>query len=326
MSDKIIAIDLGGTSVKLAIISTQGEILQKWSISTNILNGGKYIVPEIIESIKERLTLYQLSIHDFLGIGMGTPGVINYDDGSVIGAYNLNWTTKQAIRDQFLEHFELPFFIENDANLAALGEQWKGAGLHSANCVMLTLGTGVGGGVVINHQLVHGTNGAAGEIGHITIDPLTKIQCTCGKHGCLEAVASATGIINLARDYSQRFSGQSKIKEMIDNGDQVTSKDIFDAAKNNDIFSKKIVEQFTYYLALASSHIANILNPNYIIIGGGVSQAGEYLLKQIKEKYVEFTFPQIRDKTEVVLASLGNDAGILGAAQLVNINLNGVEV
>ncbi len=325
MTRKIISIDLGGTSVKLAIISIEGEILQKWSINTNILNEGNYIIPEIIESIKQRLELYELSTDEFVGIGMGTPGVIDYEAGTVKGAYNLNWAESKEVRKFFEEAFELSFYLENDANIAALGEQWKGAGLSAANCVMVTLGTGVGGGVVVNHRLVHGGHGAAGEIGHITIDPNLEIYCTCGKRGCLESVASATGILNLARENSVKFAGESDIKKAIDNGEYISSKDIFDCAKNEDYFSQMIVDQFTDYLALATSHIANILNPDYIIIGGGVSQAGDFLLKQIQEKFVNYAYPPIKDKTKIVLASLGNDAGILGAARMVNINVNGVE-
>lgn len=217
--------------------------------------------------------------------------------------------------------FNLPFFIGNDANVAALGEQWQGAGKGNSDVVMFTLGTGVGGGIVANGQLVTGQGGAAGEIGHLTVDTEYGFECTCGKKGCLEAVASATGIVNLAHKFSNEYEGDSPIKAGIDNGDEVTSKDIFDAAKTGDIFANLIVDKFVGYLGLAVSHIANTLSPSHIVIGGGVSAAGEFLRAKIAEHAREYTFPQIQETCQIVLAELGNDAGVIGAAQLVKLSL-----
>lgn len=319
MAKKIIAIDLGGTSVKMAIVTQEGEIQHKWSIRTNIIEEGRHIIPEIIASIQEQLRLLQLESTDFLGVGIGTPGMVDVEQGTVIGAYNLNWTKKQAIAQQINDGLQLPCYVDNDANVAALGEQWQGAGDNESDVVMVTLGTGVGGGVVINHQLVHGASGAAGEIGHITIDPHIDIACTCGKIGCLEAVASATGIVNLARKYSMEYAGDSSLKERIDNGEDVDAKDIFEASKSNDPYANHIVDRFAKYLGLACSHIANTLNPQRIVLGGGVSSAGEYLREKVEHYYQQYTFPQIRNVTTINLATLGNDAGILGAAQIVNL-------
>lgn len=317
---KILGIDLGGTSVKFAIISSTGEILEKWTIATNILEEGKHIVPSIIASVKEHLERYQLTAEDFLGIGMGSPGKVDAAAKTVIGAYNLNWRTLQEIGKQMEEALKMPFFIDNDANVAALGEQWKGAGRGDNDVVMFTLGTGVGGGVVANGQMVRGFGGAAGEVGHITVEINKGFDCTCGKKGCLETVASATGILNLARQFAEEYAGDSMIKAKIDNGDAVTAKDIFDEARAGDFFATEIVEKFCQYLGLAASHIANTLNPSAIVIGGGVSAAGEYLLNNIIKYYYEYTFPQTRDVTKIVLAELGNDAGVIGAAQLVRLN------
>lgn len=321
MTQKIIGIDLGGTSVKLAIISQEGELLKKWSIKTNILENGKHIVPDIIASIQEHLDLYGVTTADFIGIGMGAPGKVDGQTGTVIGAYNLGWSDLQEIGKAFKAAFNLPFFIGNDANVAALGEQWQGAGKGNSDVVMFTLGTGVGGGIVANGQLVTGQGGAAGEIGHLTVDTEYGFECTCGKKGCLEAVASATGIVNLAHKFSNEYEGNSSIKEGIDNGDEVTSKDIFDAAKTGDVFANLIVDKFVGYLALAVSHIANTLSPSHIVIGGGVSAAGEFLRAKIAEQAREHTFPQIRETCHIVLAELGNDAGVIGAAQLVKLSL-----
>ncbi|HEM6183984.1 TPA: ROK family glucokinase [Streptococcus suis] len=317
MSKKIIGIDLGGTSVKLAILTTEGEIQEKWSIKTNILDDGSYIVPDIIESIQHRFETHGLTKDDFLGVGMGSPGVVDSEAGTVIGAYNLNWKTLQLVKDQFEAALGLPFFIDNDANVAALGEQWVGAGNNNPNVVFMTLGTGVGGGVIAAGNLIRGVKGAGGELGHITVDFDKPFACTCGKKGCLETVASATGIVNLSRRYADQYAGDAKLKQMIDDGQDVTAKDVFDLAKEGDDLALIVYRHFSEYLGVACANIAAVLNPAYIILGGGVSAAGEFLLDGVRKVFAENSFPQIKESTQIVLATRGNDAGVLGAASLV---------
>ena len=317
MSKKIIGIDLGGTSVKLAILTTAGDIQEKWSIKTNILDEGSHIVPDIIESIKHRFETHGLTKEDFLGIGMGSPGVIDTEAGTVIGAYNLNWKTLQLVKQQFEAELGLPFFIDNDANVAALGEQWVGAGENNPDVVFMTLGTGVGGGVIAAGNLIRGVKGAGGELGHITVDFEAPFACTCGKKGCLETVASATGIVNLTRRYAEEYAGDAKLKQMIDDGQEVTAKDVFDLAKEGDDLALIVYRHFSNYLGVACANIAAVLNPAYIVLGGGVSAAGEFLLEGVRKVFAENSFPQIKESTQLVLATLGNDAGVLGAASLV---------
>ena len=317
MSKKIIGIDLGGTSVKLAILTTAGDIQEKWSIKTNILDEGSHIVPDIIESIKHRFETHGLSKEDFLGIGMGSPGVVDSTAGTVIGAYNLNWKTLQLVKQQFEAELGLPFFIDNDANVAALGEQWVGAGENNPDVVFMTLGTGVGGGVIAAGNLIRGVKGAGGELGHITVDFEAPFACTCGKKGCLETVASATGIVNLTRRYAEEYAGDAKLKQMIDDGQEVTAKDVFDLAKEGDDLALIVYRHFSNYLGVACANIAAVLNPAYIVLGGGVSAAGEFLLEGVRKVFAENSFPQIKESTQLVLATLGNDAGVLGAASLV---------
>ena len=317
MSKKIIGIDLGGTSVKLAILTTAGDIQEKWSIKTNILDEGSHIVPDIIESIKHRFETHGLTKEDFLGIGMGSPGVIDTEAGTVVGAYNLNWKTLQLVKQQFEAELGLPFFIDNDANVAALGEQWVGAGENNPDVVFMTLGTGVGGGVIAAGNLVRGVKGAGGELGHITVDFEAPFACTCGKKGCLETVASATGIVNLTRRYAEEYAGDAKLKQMIDDGQEVTAKDVFDLAKEGDDLALIVYRHFSDYLGVACANIAAVLNPAYIVLGGGVSAAGEFLLEGVRKVFAENSFPQIKESTQLVLATLGNDAGVLGAASLV---------
>ncbi|HEL2323024.1 TPA: ROK family glucokinase [Streptococcus suis] len=317
MAKKIIGIDLGGTSVKLAILTTEGEIQEKWSIKTNILDEGSHIVPDIIDSIKQRFETHGLTKNDFLGIGMGSPGVVDSEAGTVIGAYNLNWKTLQLVKEQFETALSLPFFIDNDANVAALGEQWVGAGNNNPNVVFMTLGTGVGGGVIAAGNLIRGVKGAGGELGHITVDFDEPFACTCGKKGCLETVASATGIVNLSRRYADQYAGDAKLKQMIDDGQDVTAKDVFDLAKEGDDLALIVYRHFSEYLGVACANIAAVLNPAYIVLGGGVSAAGEFLLDGVRKVFAENSFPQIKESTQIVLATRGNDAGVLGAASLV---------
>ncbi len=317
MSKKIIGIDLGGTSVKFAILTQEGEVQEKWSIKTNILDEGSHIVDDMIESINHRLHLLNLSAEDFIGIGMGSPGVVDREKGTVIGAYNLNWKTLQPVKEKIEKATGISFFIDNDANVAALGERWKGAGENQPDVVFMTLGTGVGGGIVAEGKLLHGVAGAAGELGHITVDFDQPILCTCGKKGCLETVASATGIVNLTRRYADEYAGDAELKKLIDNGEDVNAKIVFDLAKAGDELALIVYRNFARYLGIACANIGSILNPSTIVIGGGVSAAGEFLLDGVRKVYEENSFPQVRTSTKLALATLGNDAGVIGAASLV---------
>ncbi|WP_207702368.1 ROK family glucokinase [Candidatus Enterococcus ferrettii] len=315
MDKKLLGIDLGGTTVKFAILTQNGEVQQKWSIDTNILDEGSHIVPDIVESINHHLALYDMKPDQFMGIGMGTPGSVNITEGTVIGAYNLNWKTLQPVKQVIEKETGIAFFLDNDANVAALGERWKGAGENDPDVVFVTLGTGVGGGIVMNGQLLHGVAGCAGEIGHVTVDP-EGFECTCGKRGCLETVASATGVVRVARQLAEEYAGGSELKARLDNGEDITSKDIFELAAKNDDLALRVVDKVTFYLGLACGNIGNTLNPSTIIIGGGVSAAGEFLRSRVEAYFKQFTFPQVRNSTKIKLAELGNEAGVIGAASL----------
>ncbi|MFK4879017.1 ROK family glucokinase [Lactococcus petauri] len=316
MANKIIGIDLGGTSIKFGILTLEGEVQDKWAIPTNILSDGKHIVPDIIESINHRLNLYNLDKSDFIGIGMGTPGTVDIEAATVRGAFNLNWADIQEVGAPISEGVGLPFILDNDANVAALGERWVGAGENQPDVVFITLGTGVGGGIVAAGNLIHGVVGAAGEIGHIVVEPHDGFACTCGNHGCLETVTSATGVVRLARKFSEEYEGSSQIKASIDNGDEVTSKDIFIAAEAGDTFALSVVDKFAYYLGFACANLGSTLNPAAIVIGGGVSAAGEFLRSKVETYFQKYSFSTVRDSTKIKLAELGNDAGIIGAASL----------
>lgn len=318
MSKKLLGIDLGGTTIKFGILTLEGEVQEKWAIETNTLENGRHIVSDIVESLKHRLSLYGLTKDDFLGIGMGSPGAVDRTSKTVTGAFNLNWADTQEVGSVIEKEVGIPFFIDNDANVAALGERWVGAGANNPDVVFVTLGTGVGGGVIADGNLIHGVAGAGGEIGHMIVDPENGFTCTCGNKGCLETVASATGVVRVARQLAEQYGGSSAIKAAIDNGDTVTSKDIFIAAEDGDKFANSVVERVSRYLGLAAANISNILNPDSVVIGGGVSAAGEFLRSRVEKYFVTFAFPQVKKSTKIKIAELGNDAGIIGAASLAN--------
>ncbi|HEO6041518.1 TPA: ROK family glucokinase [Streptococcus agalactiae] len=318
MSKKLLGIDLGGTTIKFGILTLEGEVQEKWAIETNTLENGRHIVSDIVESLKHRLSLYGLTKDDFLGIGMGSPGAVDRTSKTVTGAFNLNWADTQEVGSVIEKEVGIPFFIDNDANVAALGERWVGAGANNTDVVFVTLGTGVGGGVIADGNLIHGVAGAGGEIGHMIVDPENGFMCTCGNKGCLETVASATGVVRVARQLAEQYEGSSAIKAAIDNGDTVTSKDIFIAAEDGDKFANSVVERVSRYLGLAAANISNILNPDSVVIGGGVSAAGEFLRSRVEKYFVTFAFPQVKKSTKIKIAELGNDAGIIGAASLAN--------
>ncbi|HJG84295.1 MAG TPA: ROK family glucokinase [Weissella thailandensis] len=313
--DKLIGIDLGGTTIKFAIMTATGDIQQKWSIQTNILDEGSHIVPDIIDSINYHLDLYQLDEERIIGVGMGTPGTVNEKDGTVQGAFNLNWKESQNVKADLEAGLGFPVAIDNDANAAALGEQWRGAGNNQPEVVFVTLGTGVGGGLVNEGKMIHGAKGAAGEVGHMIVEP-GGYQCTCGNYGCLEQYASATGVVHLAHDYADAYAGDSKLKAMVSNGEEITSKIVFDLAKEGDYLANEVVDKVAFYLGLATANIANLLNPSAIVIGGGVSAAGDFLLTRVQKNFNDFAFKMTRHVTELKLAELGNDAGAYGAASL----------
>ncbi|WP_167628517.1 ROK family glucokinase [Listeria valentina] len=316
MEKKLIGVDLGGTTAKIAVLTKDGEIEEKWSIRTNTEDKGSHIVREIGDSVNQKLTELQMDNSEFYGIGVGTPGTVNYETGTVKGAYNLNWVEEQNVSEELERLTGLSIQLDNDANVAALGERWKGAGEGGANVVFVTLGTGVGGGIFAEGKILHGVRGAAGEIGHVTVVPENGYQCTCGKTGCLETVASATGIVRVAKDLAKEYKGYSKLANLIQNGSKISSKLIFDFEKDGDPFAKKVVDRISFYLALALSHIGNMLNPEKIIIGGGVSAAGDALLKPVKAYFETMVFPTVLESTKLSIATRGNDAGVIGAAWL----------
>ena len=305
-------VDVGGTTVKIGLFDTSGTLLDKWEIVTRTENFGENVLPDICQSLEQKLIEREISLDDIEGVGIGLPGPV-LKDGTVLQCVNLGWGTFNVAQRLSQMFHNIPVKAGNDANVAALGEAWQGGGKDYDDIVMITLGTGVGGGVIIDGKILAGYNGGAGEIGHMHMNDDETLQCNCGRYGCLEQYASATGVVRLATRYMEANDCHTKMREF---GEKITAKDVFDLAKEGDQGANKVVEQMGNYLGKAMSNIASTINPQAFIIGGGVSKAGQFLINAVKTTYRETCFAACGDAA-VHLAELGNDAGMYGCAALI---------
>lgn len=318
MSKYMIGMDIGGTSIKLGLFTAEGELLHKWNIPTRTEDNGFFILPDSWASIKEILELKNITTDEILGIGAGIPGFVSSKEGVVHYGTNIGWRNKQFTKE-LKELSGLPVFIENDANMAVLGENWLGAGNGGKHVLAVTLGTGVGAGIIANGAILTGINGMAGELGHILIEE-NGAPCNCGKRGCLETIASATGIVRLAKEISTK-QPESALTGMYKETKHVTAKDVFQLAEKGDTAAKEIVTKVAAVLGKTFADLGVILNPEKILIGGGVSQAGESFINQIRAHFEDYALPRVKANCEIEQAILGNDAGIIGAAFCVKQNM-----
>ena len=302
-------IDVGGTSVKCGLFQTDGVLVEKWEIPTRRENNGEAIIPDIAKTILDKIAERKMDKEDIDGVGIGVPGPVN-ERGEVPCAVNLYWGFKEVTKE-LSELTGLASKAGNDANVAALGEAWKGAAAGSGNVILVTLGTGVGGGIIIDGHPVVGAHGAGGEIGHITVRNDETETCGCGRKGCLEQYASATGLVRLTKRYFEKNT-----KNSILNKKEITAKEVFDAAKAGDEAALEITEEFGAYLGQALVNLAATVDPAVFVIGGGVSKAGDILLDIVRKYFYDHAFYG-NQKTKILLATLGNDAGIYGAAKQV---------
>lgn len=311
MNKYCFGVDIGGTSVKIGLFTTDGKILDKWEIKTIKEDGGSAILPNIEQSLNDKMKEKLIQKSEIEGIGLGVPGPVD-ESGTVLNCVNLGW----GVFNVTVEVTKLTGITNvkagNDANVAALGEMWLGGGRGFSDMIMITLGTGVGGGVIHNGKIITGSKGAAGEIGHMIVNYNEEDCCNCGKKGCLEQYASATGIVKVAN----RLLARSNEPSYIRNRENLSAKLIFDAAKSGDKLALECVEQLGWYLGTACANIAAVVEPDVFVIGGGVSKAGVILLDVIQRHYEKYAFHAHKTK-EFKLAELGNDAGIVGAAKLV---------
>lgn len=312
MGKKCIGIDIGGTTVKLGLFTVDGELLDKWEVVTRKEEDGKYILEDVAASIKAVLGEKEIEIQDVVGVGMGVPGPV-LPNGYVEVCVNLGWRNKNPQTE--LSNLLNGILVKsgNDANVAALGEMWQGGGKGYTDIVMVTLGTGVGGGVIIDEKIIAGKHGLGGEIGHIHVRDEEWEHCNCGGVGCLEQIASATGIAREARRKMETSDAPSSMRKY---GEAITAKNVLDEAKDGDAMALEVVEIVSCYLGLMLAQVAMTVDPEMFVIGGGVSRAGQFLIEKI-EKYYDYYSPISQNKGKIGLALLGNDAGIYGAARLV---------
>lgn len=311
MEKKCIGIDVGGTTVKIGIFGIDGGLLEKWEVPTRKEEGGKNILLDVAASVQEKLRELNIALEEVVGAGIGVPGPV-MPDGYVEVCVNLGWKDKNP-QEELSKLLGIPVLSGNDANVAALGEMWQGGGKGYKDIVMVTLGTGVGGGVILNEKIVAGRHGLGGEIGHIHVRDEEKEYCNCGGQGCLEQVASATGIAREARRVLAARTEESAMRQF---GDAITAKDVLDCAKAGDALANVVMETVNRYLGQVLAQVALTVDPEAFVIGGGVSKAGPFLLEGIQKYYDKFAAISA-NKGIVTLAKLGNDAGIYGAARLV---------
>ena len=302
-------VDIGGTTVKIAFFDEQGTMLAKWEIPTVTADGGKQILPDIAASIRQYVEKESVNPAEVIGVGVGVPGPVN-SKGVVNKCVNLGWGVFN-IAEELGNLVGFPVKAGNDANVAALGEFWKGGGKGCDNMIFVTLGTGVGGGIVVEGQLLHGAHGAGGEIGHLVLNRDETEKCGCGKQGCVEQYCSATGIVRMAKKALAGFEGASKLADF----EPLTCKDIFDCGKAGDELATKVLNQYFAYLGEFLGNLCNVVNPEAVVLGGGVSKAGQVLLDGTRPYFDKAVFHAARG-ARFELASLGNDAGAYGAFKL----------
>ena len=307
-----IGVDVGGTSVKLGMFTRTGNLIKKWEIPTDRENNCANVLPDVAASVRKTLEEEGFSLEDLVGVGLGVPGPVQ-PTGYVEVCVNLHWRDRYPGRElsELLDGVRVE--AGNDANVAALGEAWKGGGGGADDAVLFTLGTGVGGGVIVNGKIITGKHGLGGELGHMHVRDEETEFCNCGGKGCLEQIASATGIVREAKRILKKSDADSKMRQF---GDLLTARDVCDLGRDGDPLADEVMETVSRYLGLAISHVEMTVDPDVFIIGGGVSRAGSYLLEKIRKYYNDYTTLS-RNHGNVVLAALGNDAGIYGAVRLV---------
>ncbi len=303
-------VDLGGTTVKIAYFDQDGSMVTKWEIPTNTADGGVNILPDIAASINAYIQEVGVRPADLIGVGIGVPGPVD-NRGVVNKCVNLGWG-EVNIPQVLGELTGLPVRAGNDANVAALGEAWKGGGQGCRNMIFATLGTGVGGGIVVDGKIIHGVHGAGGEIGHITLNKYELDHCGCGKCGCAEQYCSATGIVRIAEQFLRTSDADSSMRDFL----PLTCKDVFDCAKAGDYLATEALEKVYQYLGQFLSILCCVVDPELVVLGGGVSKAGQPLLDGARRYFDKYIF-HAASGTQFALASLGNDAGAYGAFKMV---------
>lgn len=301
-------VDIGGTTIKIGLFDMGGALIEKWEIPTRTENNGNQILDDICQAVHQKMVETGIKKEQVEGIGLGVPGPVG-SDGTVYGCVNLGWPTFN-VESTLYQKIGIPVKAGNDANVAALGEMWQGGGKGHQNVMMITLGTGVGCGLVINGKIVAGAHGAGGEVGHIHIRDDEHEVCGCGKKGCLEQYVSANGIVRVAKRKLEQEQRNTSLNQYT----ALSSKDIYDEAKKGDMVAMEIVDEICEILGNTLAMLCNTIDPEVVVIGGGVSKAGNILIEGIRKHYVKHAF-HATEKTEITLALLENDAGMVGCVR-----------
>ncbi|MCI8549504.1 MAG: ROK family glucokinase [Lachnospiraceae bacterium] len=312
MSKIYAGVDLGGTTAKMGLFKEDGILIRKWEIPTRKEDGGKHVSQDIATSIKANMAEEGIALSELAGAGIGVPGPIR-PDGYVEVIVNIGLHDWNPVKELSELLGGIPVKGGNDANVAALGEMWQGGGKGYRDLVAVTLGTGIGGGVILDGHIVAGSKGMGGEIGHMVMDwnwPEPE-SCNCGNRGCLEQITSATGIARIARRFMRESDKPSALRDI----QNVTAKDVFDAAKAGDGLAEEVADYCMMYLARGLSYVSQVVDPQVFVIGGGVAKAGQYLLDLLRKHY-DPLIVLTKEKAKLALATLGNDAGIYGSAKL----------
>ena len=313
MKEYAFGIDLGGTTAKIGLFTTSGALLEKWEVPTDTSNAGEHILENLAAAILGKMKEQSIDPEQVEGVGIGVPGPVQ--DASVVPIVcaNLGGWGEQNVSARLSGLLDgLKVLVGNDANVAALGEIWMGAAKGCSSAVMVTLGTGVGGGVIVNNHVIDGTHGAGGEIGHLTVNRHETAVCGCGKKGCLEQYSSATGVVRCMK----KLLDENPDTPCVLRGTDFMAKDVFDAARSGDALAAREVDEMADTLGMALANIAATVDPEAFLVGGGVSRAGEVLFAPLTKHFKEYAFRSCRE-TPIKQASLGNDAGIYGAVRLI---------
>ena len=313
MKEYAFGIDLGGTTAKIGLFTTSGALLEKWEVATDTSNAGEHILENLAAAILGKMKEQSIQPEQVEGVGIGVPGPVLDSSIVPIVCANLGGWGERNVSAQLSGLLDgLKVLVGNDANVAALGEIWMGAAKGAKNAVMVTLGTGVGGGVVVNGKVIDGVHGAGGEIGHITVNRHETAVCGCGKRGCLEQYSSATGVVRCMK----KLLDENPDTPCVLRSTEFAAKDVFDAARNGDALAAREVDEMSDTLGMALANIASTVDPEAFLVGGGVARAGDVLFAPLNKHFQEYAFKSCRE-TPIKQASLGNDAGIYGAVRLI---------
>jgi glucokinase len=309
-----VGLDVGGTTMKAGVVDDHGKPLSAVSLPTEAHRGQEFGLERMCETIRQAVTAAGLSMSAIRAIGVATPGLMDIPAGLILDPPNLRPWKNVPVRDHVHGVFQIPTAFQNDANAAALGEYWAGAGKGVASMALFTLGTGVGGGIVLDGKVLEGRHSHGAELGHLKIEMTNPRQCGCGRYGCLEAYASATAVVKRAHEGLNEQPGKSSLHDILHTHGELTARDVFVAANAGDELAKRLVEETAYYLAIGAMNVMHTIDPDMVVFGGGMTAAGEPFLERIRAHVRDLAFPVPAERTLIRYAQLGTDAGFIGAA------------